>query len=207
MGLIQAKNRNRRRNRNLQSRYDDTTERQKTEESSQKHEGIHYWKSEKEGFRVTDKNLIMYGQLCQNRHLQDSIDWLEAMGRMSNDKVVEFLKFCRDRMVFVRRCDPARLYINTWQTMRGKFVKSLIFRGRHKMGIRRSPRNRVRIGLREMSKEEYFQKTYIIGKLPQCVSDENISWLPPSESEVVGLYTTARLFSHAVGLGHSVQWQ
>merc|ERR1712150_257968 len=42
--------------------------------------------------------------------------------------------------------------------------------GKGKVGIVNSPRNRVRIGIREMSKEEFFQKTYIIGKVPSSVT-------------------------------------
>ena len=73
-----------------------------------------------------------------------------------------------------RGADPARLVIQSWQALMGKFVKSLRFHGKSKVGVIKSPRNRVLTQIREMSKEEFFHKMYVIGKVGRVFIGPNV---------------------------------
>eukprot|EP00392_Amoebophrya_sp_AT5.2_P003620 g3625.t1 len=128
--------------------------------------------------RVSLKKLIDYGRLLQNRNLQDAIDFLESLARSAAAPITECLRNAMksDRytilvnLVVHHGKDPARLVLATFQSLRGRYVKSLMYKSYGKVGIARSPRNHILIGVREMSLEEFFQKCYVIGKVPTTLT-------------------------------------
>ena len=103
-----------------------------TDEAGAEHKFVHYF-TRKE-LRVSLRRLVEYGRLTRCRHLQDSIDYMQSMCRMSVEPIVSFMQEARDKLVQKAGCDPARLYVASFQSFRGKFVKSLKWHSKGKVG-------------------------------------------------------------------------
>lgn len=122
--------------------------------------------------RIGTRNLIMYGKLVAGRQLVDSHDFVESLGRQSTAPILQLFRRAKYDLTHMRGCDPARLYIKKFETQRGRYVHSMRMHAKGKVGIVRSPRNAIKLCIREMSLEEYFQKLYVIGKVPTSVTQD-----------------------------------
>ncbi|CAD7972510.1 unnamed protein product [Amoebophrya sp. A25] len=157
--------------RNLKPRYVDYERNQKQVENSTAADYLYIFR--KREVRVSLKRLVWEcGRPIMHRNLQDGIDFLESLARPYTDPVVECLRNARDNLVNIHKKDPARLVIQRFQSLRGRYVKSLRFHSKAKIGIVRSPRNHIKVGIREMTLEEFFQKAYVIGKVPTTLTTD-----------------------------------
>ncbi|CAD7924040.1 unnamed protein product [Amoebophrya sp. A120] len=165
---VYARKRQSKNARNLQPRYMDKAKQREQVVNSEK--GSYIYRFRQRQIRVSLKRLQDYGRLVTNRNLQDGIDFLESMGRPHAEPIIECLRNARENLTVFHGKDPARLVVQTFQCLRGRYVKSIKYKAMNKVGICRHPRNHILVGVREMSLEEFFQKVYVVGKVPTTLT-------------------------------------
>lgn len=169
------KNRNARtlRNKNIMPRSLDSTEVAvgKPSESVKLHD------YQSEDISIGLKKLQIYARIVRNRHLQDSIDWMEAICRPSTEPIISLLKRAQKELTDKKRLDPARLYVSYAVHERGHFQKKLFKTRDGGFTVRRSSRHRFVVKIREMPLPEYFHQVYILKRVPRAIVSDMMAAL------------------------------
>ena len=130
-----------------------------------------------EDISIGMKKLQIYARIVRNRHLQDSIDWMEAICRPSTQPIINLLKRAQKELVDKKRLDPARLYVSYAVHERGHFQKKLYKTRDGGFAVRRSSRHRFVIKIREMPLPEFFHQVYILKRVPRAIVSDMMAAL------------------------------
>jgi ribosomal protein L22 len=116
------------------------------------------------------KKLQRYSLLLRHRHLQDAIDWLEAIARPSSKPLRKLLLRAQSTLTESRSLDPARLFVEIAVGERGKYDRRVFLTRDGGTKIRRHAKNKFRVNIREMSLNEFFHRVYVEKRVPRCIA-------------------------------------
>lgn len=157
-----------RQKRHLWPRYKDAEEAQIFGE---KEDGTQLMFREKE-IRLSLKRMTEYAKLMRGRQLQDSIDWVESVGRLRSAPLLKLMRKAQQEVAERHNWDLARTYLFDAQPHRGYLVKSVRRHSRGRYGINKSPRNYFMIRVRQMPLEEFFHRIYVYNKVPRSLASD-----------------------------------
>ena len=115
------------------------------------------------------RKLQNYARLLRHKHLQDGIDWIEAVSRPSAEPLMKLLKRAQKALVDEANLDPARLYIENALQETGYYKRNLFKKRDGGFSIRSSNRHRFVVKIREMPLNEFFHRVYILKKIPRAI--------------------------------------
>jgi ribosomal protein L22 len=118
---------------------------------------------------ISLRKMQNYARLLRHKHLQDGIDWIEALCRPSARPLFHLLLRARKVLLENQEMDLARLYIRGAERLRGKWEKRVFLKRDGGYTVRRNNSHKFRITLTQMTMPEFFQKVYIEGKIPRCI--------------------------------------
>jgi ribosomal protein L22 len=115
------------------------------------------------------KKLQRYSELLRHKHLQDAIDWLEAITRPSSRPLIKLLQRTQKTLVDERGFDPARLFVNVAVGERGRYERRVNFTRDGGTKIRRHAVNKFKVSVSEMDMNKFFHRVYVEKRVPRCI--------------------------------------
>ncbi|AFZ80511.1 hypothetical protein BEWA_033660 [Theileria equi strain WA] len=132
----------------------------------------HVWEFKVEDLPMRLKRLKLYSKLLTNLHLQDAIDWLCAFPNVKTNRILNSLSESQQKIYEEYGGDPSRLYIDNMVINYGSPIKQIKYHALGRFGIMSTWRNKLVYQIREMPMNEFYQKVFILGKIPKSMGVE-----------------------------------
>ncbi|XP_954602.1 uncharacterized protein TA18910 [Theileria annulata] len=130
------------------------------------------WEFKVQDLPISLKRLKLYSKLLTNLHLQDALDWLNAFPNIKTNRILNSLSESQKKIYEEFGGDPSRLYIDNIIINYGRPIKQIKHHALGNFGIMCTWRNSLVYKIREMPMNEYYQKIFILGKVPKSMSSE-----------------------------------
>ncbi|KAK1444169.1 hypothetical protein BgAZ_100750 [Babesia gibsoni] len=136
------------------------------------HDSANVWEFTVEGLPISLKRLKLYTKLLNNLHLQDAIDWLHAMPNIRTNHILNSLSNSQKKIYEEYNGDPSRLYIDNMIINYKTPIKQIKYHALRNFGIMCTWRNSIVYRIREMPMNEFYQKIFILGRIPKSMGAE-----------------------------------
>ncbi|EDO05684.2 Ribosomal protein L22p/L17e family protein [Babesia bovis T2Bo] len=130
------------------------------------------WEFVVDGLPIGLKRLKLYTKLLTNLHLQDAIDWLYAMPTIRTNRILNSLSDAQKKIYEEYNGDPSRLYIDSMVINYKTPMKQIKYHALRNFGIMCTWRNVIVYRIREMPMNEFYQKIFILGRIPRSMGAE-----------------------------------
>ncbi|UKJ87660.2 hypothetical protein MACJ_000098 [Theileria orientalis] len=135
-------------------------------------ESARVWEFKVEELPISLKRLRLYSKLLTNLHLQDAIDWLTSFPNIKTNRILNSMSESQKKIFEEHGGDPSRLYIDNIIINYSRPIKQLKHHALGNFGIMCTWRNTFKYKIREMPMNEFYQKIFILGKVPKSMSSE-----------------------------------